>query len=187
MSALALGPATRPATPPRPRRWLDRLGGAVVGLVLGVGLLAAFLTLAGGRPAAAATGTTGDPSAAWDSRVTLTDAFLTAQAKSQNGGTVHDPRLHVAADGTLTLDGAMSLFGRSLPLHVVLRPAVADGAVTTTLESAQVGGLPLPANLAQSFMSAGAPSLQPPSSAVPAKVVRLETSDGQLTLYTALR
>lgn len=187
MPHLAFRRTPRPDAPARPRRWLDRLAGAVVGLALGAVLLAALLALAGGVPAAAASAATGDPAATWDSRVTLTDAFLTAQARAQSAGTVRDPRMHVAADGSLTLDGTVALLGRELPLHAVLQPAVADGAMTTTLESAQVGGLPLPPALARNFAATGATLLQPPASAVPARVVRLEATAGQLTLYTALR
>lgn len=169
--------------PPTPRRWpalvLVALGGVLVGMVLALGL-----TFASGPRAVP--GSPGDPSAAFDSTIILNDAYLTAQAKI-GGNQIQDPRMHAGADGKVTLDGRVSVFGLGAPLHAILQPTVVNGELQMTVVSGQVGGFPLNDLLARQIETTVAEVVKRPPAKVATTLVRVEVKDGQMILYDKVK
>lgn len=176
------------AVPPRsaPRRWPVALaswvGGMVAGMLLVVALLGAF-----GGPRALPAASTGDPTAAWDTSITLTDAYLTAQARKGGSGQVQEPTLRVQADGTIAMTGKVALFGRSVPMTATLQPSLHDGALKMDLVNVQVGGLPLPQALTEQLAGSAMGATQPPASAMPTTLVKIEASAGKLVIFSKIK
>jgi uncharacterized protein YpmS len=174
-----------PGSPPpsTPRRWpalvLVALGGVLVGMLLVLGL-----TFASGPRAVP--GSPGDPSAAFDSTIILNDAYLTAQAKT-GGNQIQEPRMHAGADGKVTLDGRVSVFGIGAPLHAILQPTVVNGELQMTVVSGQVGGFPLNDVLARQIESTVADVVKRPPAKVATTLVRVEVKDGQMILYDKVK
>lgn len=175
-----LAAAPPPSAPARswPLTVLVGLGGVLLGM-----LLVLSLNLLGGSGAA---GTTGNPSAAWDSTYVLTDAYLTAQAKT-GGNQIQDPRLHTGADGKVTLEGKVGVLGIAAPLNATLQPAIVDGKLQMSVVNARVGGLPLPGALTREIEKTIAAVIELPPTKVETTVVRIETKDGQLILYNKIK
>lgn len=169
----------------RARRWPVALGAWVGGVVSGMLILVLGLALFGGSPAS--TKSLGDPAAAWDTSATLTDAYLTAQARKNGAGQVQEPTLRVQGDGLIALTGKFSLLGRTVPVNATLRPGVADGKLEMPIEKVNLGGLPLPNALINQFANGVMGATQPPANALPTTIVRLETADGKLTIYSKMK
>lgn len=175
-----------PAAPPRPRRrWPVALASWFGGMAAGMLVLLLALAAFGGPRSVSAS--TGDPTAAWDSSITLTDAYLTAQARKNGTGQVQEPTLRVQADGTLALEGKIGLFGRSVPLNAKLQPSLADGKLQMAIVSMQVGGLPLPEVVVNQVQNGVAGAAQPPAGTMPTTIVKLEASEGKLVIFSKVK
>jgi hypothetical protein len=122
----------------RPRRWPLAIGSWLGGVVVGMLLLTFGLAFFGGARDVAAN--TGDPAAAWDTSITLTDAYLTAQAKKNGTAQVQEPTMRVQADGTIAMEGKANLFGRSVPVRGKLQPSIVDGKLKMEIVSMALGG-----------------------------------------------
>ena len=168
-----------------PRRWPLVLGAWVGGVVAGMLVLTLALGLFGKPRDLAASN--GDPTAAWDTSVTLTDTYLTAQARKNGTGQVQEPVLHVQADGKVALQGKVSLLGRTVPVSAMLQPSVIEGKMQMDMVQLQVGGLPLPEVVVKQIASGVAGAMQPPAGALATTIVKLETSDGKLVLYSKVK
>ena len=181
-------PGVVPSVSPSRRRWpfaIAGLAGLVAGIVLGVLLLAVTLVIFG-KPRQVAD-STGDPNAAWDLSATLTDAFLTSRVRANAARPVQDPRVHVQADGRIALEGRVGVRGPAVPVTVLLQPSIGDGQVRVALVSVKVGGLPLPGPLVEQIERVVTEASQPPMPPVPLTIVRIETMDGQLIVYSKLK
>jgi hypothetical protein len=180
----AMQPVAMPAAR-APRRWpvaiASWLGGVVVGMLVLTLALGAF----GGPRAVAAS--TGDPTAEWDTSITLTDAALTTQARKGGNAQVQDPTMRVTADGTITLEGRANLFGRSVPVNGTLQPTLADGKLKMEIISMQLGGLPLPEFLVTQIQSSVAGAAQPPANAAGTDIVKIEATEGKIVIYSKMR
>ncbi len=177
--------ATGAAAPRATRRWPLAVGSWVGGVVAGMLVLTLLLGLFGKPRDIAAS--TGDPTAAWDTSITLTDAYMTAQARKNGTGQVQEPTLHVQADGKVAMDGKVSLLGRTVPMKATLQPTLVDGKLEMEVAQLQVGGLPLPEVIVKQITSGVASATQPPAGALPTTIVKLETSDGKLVIYSKVK
>ena len=178
--------AAAPVPAPRARRrWPLALGSWVGGIVAGMLILTLALGLFGKPRDLAAR--TGDPTAAWDTSITLTDAYLTAQARKNGTGQVQEPVLHVQADGKVALQGKVSLLGRTVPMSATVQPSLVAGKLQMDVVQLQVGGLPLPEAVVKQIAGGVAGAMQPPAGALETTIVRLEPSDGKLVLYSKLK
>jgi LmeA-like phospholipid-binding len=140
---------------------------ALIGVIIGVvGFLAIGLLAI--SPPTISQAAPGQP---WDVTLDITNAFLTTQmnkprASSSGSSSIpiqlSDAKAAMHADGTVTITGNLGRSGGTaapsvgrLPINVngnvaveiVLRPKAADGKLTVEVVSAQLGPLPIPANL----------------------------------------
>lgn len=182
---MAQAPAVMAPAARRPRRWPAAVASWLGGMVVGMLLLTLVLGLFGGAREVSAN--TGDPTAAWDTSITLTDAYLTAQARKNGSAQVQDPTMHVQADGTITMDGKANLFGRSVPVSGKLQPTIADGKLKMEIVSMNLGGLNLPEFIVTQIQGSMASAAQPPAAAMSTTIVKLEATQGKLVIYGKLQ
>ncbi len=140
---------------------------ALIGVIIGVvGFLAIGLFVI--SPPTISQAAPGQP---WDVTLDITDAFLTTQMNKPRASSsgissipiqLSDAKAAMHADGTVTITGNLGRSGGTaapsvgrLPINtngnvaveIVLRPKAADGKLTVEVVSAQLGPLPIPANL----------------------------------------
>jgi hypothetical protein len=189
----AMYPATPAAQAPvvaapaarRPRRWPLAVASWVGGVVAGMLILMLGLAFLGGPRDVVVNN--GDPTAAWDSSITLTDAYLTAQARKGGTAQVQEPTMHVQADGTIAMQGKASLFGRSVPVSGKLQPALVEGKLEMQIISLDLGGINLPSIIVNQIQGSMASAAQPPAAAISTTIVKLEASEGKLVIYSKLK
>jgi hypothetical protein len=176
--------AARPAR--RPRRWPLALGSWFGGVLAGMLVLMLGLMYLGGPGDVAAN--TGDTAAAWDTSITLTDAYLTAQARKNGAAQVQEPTMRVQADGTIAMQGKVNLpMLGSAQVNGVLQPTIVDGKLKMQIVSMNVGALPLPEFVVTQIQNNMATSAQPPAMATSTTIVKLEASEGKLVIYGKLQ
>jgi hypothetical protein len=169
----------------RPRRWPVAIASWLGGMVAGMLILTLALGFFGGPREVSAN--TGDSTAAWDTSITLTDAYLTAQARKNGSAQVQEPSMHVKADGTIAMDGKASLFGRSVPVSGTLQPIIVDGKLKMEIVNMNLGGLNLPEFVVTQIQGNMASAAQPPAAAAAMTIVKLEASEGKLVIYSKLQ
>lgn len=175
--------ATKPAAR-RTLRWPFMLVSWCGGMVAGMLVLVLGLGMFGGARDVAAS--TGDPTADWDTSITLTDAALTAQMRKGGIAQVQNPTLRIKEDGTIALTGNANLFGRGVPVNATIQPTLTDGQLAMEVVSMQLGGLPLPELLVTQIQGSLAGATQPPAGLGDAQIVRIEASAGKLVLYSKM-
>jgi hypothetical protein len=68
-----------------------------------------------------------------------------------------------------------------------LQPSLADGKLQMAIVNLQVGGLPLPQVVIDQIANGVAGTTQPPAGGMPATLVRLETAEGKLVIYSKVQ
>ena len=169
-----------PARRTWPQLLLTGFGGLIAGMLLMVVIFAAT------GSARAVPGSNGSQAAAWDLSYVITDDYLTAQAKA-GSSLIQDPHMNVGTDGKVTLTGKVSVIGPAVPLRATLQPTIVDGNLRLAVVSAQLVGLPLPGFIERQIEDTIAKAQQLPTLAVPVKLVRIETKEGQLILYNKVK
>jgi hypothetical protein len=131
---------------------LALVGGIAIGVIIDAGGL--YLTKPSGNAPAQQFG---DPGAAYDLSLTVTEAFFTSQVNkppqdttgSQSQGTsLQDAQVRLREDGTIEVQGKASAYGFVVPVQAVVQPRVVDGKIEMEIISGQAGGLTVPATVA---------------------------------------
>lgn len=123
----------------------------VAGIAIGVLALTGVLVGASRAPVRAATPSNGDPGAAYDVGLVLTEAFLRdelsrpADPKATTSTTLRDADVRILASGEVQVRGKVSMWGIAAPARVVLLPRLESGRLAFTIEAGQLGGFAFPA------------------------------------------
>ncbi|MFN8517167.1 MAG: hypothetical protein U0841_32285 [Chloroflexia bacterium] len=128
----------------------------IAGLAIGIIIVGGGLYLTKpdeGTPS----GQYGDPKAAYDLSLTVTEAFFTTQVNKPPADTtgtqsqstsLKEAQVRLREDGTIEVQGKASAYGFVVPVQAVVQPRVVNGKIEMEILRGQAGGLTVPQSVA---------------------------------------
>lgn len=163
------------------------------GVAIGALVVTGLLLGASRAPVQRAIPSNGDPNAAYDVGLVLTERFLREElarpASSNTAPTVvlRDPEVRLLPTGEVELRGNVTIWAIGVPARAVLLPRLVNGRLTFTVEEGQLGGFAFPGAVVAEIERRVNQRLDETMGRQPFEVVAIMPGAGTLELHLLAR